>query len=202
MPWIPAALLAPPSLPRKELEQVERVLKLKKTFSRYYADENFPTRATELLRSRDYDVETAREARRLGHDDEDQAAYALREGRVLLTCDRDFMNGRKFPLHKCPALVVFDFGRGTLTEMRLAFRCLSLVHRAPEFYDYWAKLDATPTEWTEHLRCLNGETSRTRYRYNNRRLETWLTDEELREAAPLRAPPPARARPRKRRGSR
>jgi hypothetical protein len=69
---------------------------------RFYADENFPTAAIEILRRLGANVITVRDARRRGHPDENHTAEALRMGRILITCDRDYLNERRFPLIHCP----------------------------------------------------------------------------------------------------
>jgi hypothetical protein len=65
-----------------------------------------------------------------------------------------------FPAIRCPAIVVFDFGSGLIEDIKLAFRCLRLILRIPQFYDKWAKIDAKAEGWTESMRYLNGATSR------------------------------------------
>ena len=67
---------------QREIDEVERYAKLKRTKSKFYADENFPTLAIEILRGRGFDVLTARQANRQGHPDENQIAEARSQGRV------------------------------------------------------------------------------------------------------------------------
>ncbi len=50
---------------------------------RFYADEDFPRAAMELLRTR-ADVLTDQEAGLRAHPDENQSAFALKEGRILV----------------------------------------------------------------------------------------------------------------------
>jgi hypothetical protein len=118
MTWVNVQGLPLPPVPKKEVEQVIRYSKQEKTFPRFYADENFPARAVEILRSRNFDVLTVVEAKKNGHPDENHTAEALRLGGVLITCDRDYPDVRRFPLISCPALVVFDFGEGTGSELQ------------------------------------------------------------------------------------
>ena len=56
---------------------------------RFLADENFPKRSVNLLRSQGHDVVSVAESAR-GADDRDVLSSAERENRVLLTFDRDF----------------------------------------------------------------------------------------------------------------
>lgn len=164
-------------LPKKEADEVARILSLKKTHARFLADENFPADAIALMRSRGLKVETAAEAGLLHHPDENYVAYALRQGMVLVTCDRDYLIRRRFPLISCCTIVIFDFGGGTLAEKESAMRCLIHIDRAPSFYDKWTKIHAKPDEWTEESRHLNGTISRSRLRLLwNGRLEEWVED--------------------------
>jgi hypothetical protein len=59
---------------------------------RFHLDENVTRAVAEGLRRRGVDVTTTPEAGLLGAIDEDQAAYALAEGRVIFTQDRDFLS--------------------------------------------------------------------------------------------------------------
>jgi len=161
----------PPS--KAEIRQGEEFLR-RNAKVRFYADENFPAVAVEILRGCGGRVLTAQEAGLRRHPDENHAAFALRNGYVLVTCDRDYLDNGKFPLTHCPAIAVFDFGRGTPIEMRATFRCLNGAFRVPQFYDKWMKIDAMRTSWTEYVRFLNGSTARTRFRYHRGRLQEWI----------------------------
>lgn len=122
--------------PKKEIDEVFRNI-AKGAKARFYADENFPLKATALLRSMRVSVRTAQEAGLLGHPDENHLSYARRQGLAVLTCDRDFLNERKFPLVHCPALFVFNFRSGSEHEIRLALRCLKTVLAMPQFFGKW-----------------------------------------------------------------
>jgi predicted nuclease of predicted toxin-antitoxin system len=64
--------------------------------ARLYADEQFPRRVVELLRSLGYDVLTVQEADQRGLSDEAVLAFATQEERAVLTLNRrDF-----FRLHQ------------------------------------------------------------------------------------------------------
>jgi hypothetical protein len=141
---------------------------------RFYADENFPPIATDLLRKMGAKVETALAKGLKRHSDENQASYALKNGYVLVTCDRDFLDDRRFPLIHCPALGVFDFGSGSVPEIRNAYACVDTIFRIPQFYDKWTKIDAKRDGWTEHCRFLDGSTSRSRYRMHRGRMQEWI----------------------------
>jgi predicted nuclease of predicted toxin-antitoxin system len=157
----------------KEAQQVFAYFK-RKAKARFYADENFPEQAIALLREMGAKVQTSRQAGLNGRSDEDQLAYALRNGLVVVTCDRDFLDERRHPLIKCPAIFIFDFGSGTVDEMRRAFTCLAAVLRTPQFFDKWCKVDAKRDCWTEYFRHLDGSTSRAKLRPWRGRLQEWV----------------------------
>jgi hypothetical protein len=174
MAWISIELVVaqnPPS--RKEVQQILSYL-ARKAKARFYADGNFPGEAVALLRAMGAKVQTAYAAGLTGRADESHVAYARKNGLVLLTCDRDFLNERRFPLIHCPAIYVFDFGSGSLREMKQTLRCLASVFRTPQFYDKWCKVDAKRDCWTELLRHLDGSTSRHRYRLWRGNLQEWV----------------------------
>jgi hypothetical protein len=85
--------------------------------------------------------------------DENHAA-SLKHGLILVTCDRDYLNESLFPLIHCPAIVVFDFGSGSLKEIREAFTCLERILASSQSFDKWVKIDAKRDSWTEYSRCL------------------------------------------------
>jgi predicted nuclease of predicted toxin-antitoxin system len=158
---------------RKELQEWFDFFR-RKAKARFYADENFPEQAVSLLRAMGAKLQTNHQAGLRGHSDQDQLAYARRNGLVLVTCDRDYLNERSYPLVHCPAIFVFDFGSGSLEEMKQAFNCLAAVFRTPQFYDKWCKVDAKSDCWTELFRHLDGTTSRKRLRLWGGRLQEWV----------------------------
>ena len=183
MPWVNSFDVPGERASEREIRQVLDYMR-RKAKARFYADENFPAMATEILGERGADVLTVQEHRRRRHPDENHSAEALRLGRVLITCDRDFLDERRFQILHCPAIVVCDFGRGTGDEIRSTFGCLGTVFAFPQFYDKWTKIDAKRDCWTEHIHHLNGIPSRTRYRIHNGRLQEWvLQDPPARKAA-------------------
>ena len=100
-----------------------------------------------LIRSGGFNVLTAHEVELQGHPDENHAAYALKNARVLLTCDRDYLNEQRFPLIHCPAIVICDFGSGSLIEMQQTFRCLQVMFSFPQVFDKRVKIDAKRESW-------------------------------------------------------
>jgi uncharacterized protein DUF5615 len=142
MPWIDMDIIAiDGKLTERERRQVDDFAR-RKAKPRFYADENFPELAIEMLKGLNADVMNVRNTRRKGPPDENHAAEALRLGRILITCDQDYLDERRFPLIHCPAIVVFDFGRGTADEIWRTFACLGGIFSAPQIFDKWTKIDA------------------------------------------------------------
>jgi predicted nuclease of predicted toxin-antitoxin system len=176
MAWVDIEDIVRRDPPNKE-EALEVFDYLKrKAKPRFYADENFPPRAIQALKKMGANVLTVADSGLAGHSDEDHAAYALKNGYILVTCDRDYLNERRFPLNQSPALFVFDIASGTEREIRNSFSCLGSVFSTPQFYDKWVKVDAKQDTWTENMRHLDGTTSRSRYRLNRGYLQEWLED--------------------------
>ena len=173
MPWGDLIIDREPT--EREKRQVIAFVR-RKAKPRFYADENFSAQAIAVLRQLGADVMTVHDARRRGHPDENHAAEALRLHRILITCDRDYLDERRFPLMHCPAIVVCDFGGGTVADIRKTFNCLSGIFPAPQFYDKWTKIDARRDSWTEYVRHLDGTTSRSRYRFRGNHMQEWLDE--------------------------
>jgi predicted nuclease of predicted toxin-antitoxin system len=176
MGWVDIEVLVRQKPPTKKEAQEVLDNIARRAKPRFYADEGFPQQAVELLKDTSARVQTAREAGLIGHSDEDHIAYALRKGLVLLSCDRDFLDERRHPIIHCPAIFVFDFGSGSESEMKQAFRCLEGVFRMPQFYDKWWKVDAKRDTWTEFVRHQDGSVSRSRMRVWRGTVQEWVGD--------------------------
>jgi hypothetical protein len=173
MPWIDSQRVVRDNEPaEQEIQEVEEFAR-RKAKPRFYADENFPTLAVSVLRDLKAHVLTVQANRARGHPDGNHVAAALRLGRILITCDRDYRDERRFPLIHCPAIVVCDFGAATLAEIRQTFRCMGPVFVAPQFFDKWWKIDAKRDSWTVYARHLDGTTARTRHRFHNGQMQEW-----------------------------
>src|SRR5437667_12108786 len=126
MPWIDLKNIAADDPPtEREKRQVNDYVR-RRAKPRFYADENFPSVAIKILRRLGADVLTVRDVHRRGHPDENHTAEALRLGRILITCDRDYLDDRRFPLIHCPAL---SFARTRRASQRKALE--SGLRRSP-----------------------------------------------------------------------
>src|SRR5271166_951377 len=174
MPWLNAAeIYASDPATEKEIAQVMEYRR-RRAKPRFYADENFPKLAAEILVSMGAKLVTAQELQFKGHPDENHAAYALKHGYIFVTCDQDYLDNRRFPLIHCPAIVVFDFGTGSTAEIRKAFICLWTAFKTPQFWDKWMKISANPDSWTQQTRHLDGTTSRSRHRLHKGVFQEWI----------------------------
>ena len=77
---------------------------------RLYADSNVPREIIEHLRAQEFDVLWIAEDEKLRRERDDKFHYheARKRGRILLTCDADFWNDRKFPLKDSPGVLILD----------------------------------------------------------------------------------------------
>ena len=131
--WIDAREVSRENPPtKKETDEVHDPIR-RGGKPRSYADENFHEGVVTILRHLGGRVTTTREARMLGNPDENHAAYALRHQMILVSCDRDFLDERRFPLVHSPSPVVFDFQTYSGQEVLDTLRCLRLVFVAPQF---------------------------------------------------------------------
>lgn len=61
---------------------------------RFYLNEHIPSAVAEGLRRRSLDVLTVQAAKMVGASDEEQLAFAAKEGRVMVTFDDDYLDDR------------------------------------------------------------------------------------------------------------
>lgn len=140
----------------------------------FYVDEHFPLCAVELLRSVGAAVQTAAEANLLGQPAQVHAAHALQHGVALFTCDRRFLDDGQFPLPHSPAIFVFQFGEGTPSDIRRAFRCLAPVLAETPLPTARCKVDAGRDSWTEHFHRGDQVHTRTRRLWHGR-VQQWVS---------------------------
>jgi hypothetical protein len=86
-------------------------------------DENIPGAIAELMRAREFDVDTVLEESLGGRSDPDVLAAATAEGRMLMTLDRGFGDVRSYPPGSHPGIVVLrpdpDHGQPLILKKRL-----------------------------------------------------------------------------------
>jgi predicted nuclease of predicted toxin-antitoxin system len=161
----------------KELQAFDRGFRLE---AKFYADENVELVVVEILRDLGFDVLTASEAGLVHRDDADHFALAHREGRILLTYDRDFLNDRGFPPHRCSGVVVLDIQPLTRQVLEESIYLLKVIVRP--YRELWkgSKIlivrDYQMTVWQrEHD---SGRRTKTRYRPREGRIaEEWVAED-------------------------
>ncbi|HVN37983.1 MAG TPA: DUF5615 family PIN-like protein [Myxococcota bacterium] len=73
---------------------------------RFLVDETLGESVAAALRRRGWNAKTVADAGLGGHDDHDVFMAAWRERRFILTQDRDFLDRRRFPFHRCHGVFV------------------------------------------------------------------------------------------------
>lgn len=92
---------------------------------RYYTDEHVSRAVINGLRQRGVDVLSVPEAHRIGTADNEQLAFALAEGRVLLTYDTDYL-----ALHAAGVSHAGIVYANQYTPVREVIRGLMLIYQA------------------------------------------------------------------------
>jgi predicted nuclease of predicted toxin-antitoxin system len=183
MPWINVHEHPDAALSKEDKAALAKLAKIspkkKQKKMRFYVDADVPPQAVKVLIEMGYDVLTPQESGKKTHEDEDQLAIALKQERILIPHDRDYLNDRRFPLHKCPTLVVCSFGTGTTDEIFATFDCLRILElggQVPggQVPPMGVKIDANPSEWTEKTRYQEGSRDRHRYRIHQDKWQVWV----------------------------
>jgi len=183
MPWINVHEHPDAALSKEDKAELAKFSpKKKQKKMRFYVDEDVPPQAVKILREMGYAVQTVQEeVVKSGHPDENHLAEALKQDRILITCDRDYLYDRHYPLHECPTLVVCDFRTRTTDEIFATFRCLDILEAygqmpGGQVPTMGMKIDANPSGWTEKARLQEGYSERHRYRWRQDKLQVWVED--------------------------
>jgi len=186
MPWINVDEHPDSTLSKEDKAELAKFSPRKKQKKmRFYVDEDVPPQAVKRLRARGSNVKTVQEARKRGypdkrgHPDENHLAEAQKQDRILISCDRDYLNDRRFPLHKSPTLVVCDFGTGTINQIDATFYCLGILEASGQMPGgqvptMGVKIHANPSEWTEKTKYQEGSRGRYRYRIHQDKWQVWV----------------------------
>ena len=185
MPWIHVNEHPDAALSKEDKAELAKLAKFspkkKQKKMRFYVDADVPPQVVKVLREMEYDVLTAKEAGIETHEDEDQSALALKQDRILITHDRDYLDDQRFPLHECPTLVVCSFGTGTTDEIFATFNCLQILEWGGQMPGglvptMGVKIDANPSQWIEKTRYQEGSWDRYRYRIHQDEWQVWVED--------------------------
>jgi predicted nuclease of predicted toxin-antitoxin system len=144
--------------------------------AKFLLDENIPVGLADGIRRLGWNVKTPTELRAKGRSDEDLIALALRKDRILITCDRDFLNERRFPPHRNPGVIVLHGGGGDtrglidglLAVLPLVGNHRELFRRSTVEVDTRGVFTVTDRDFDTSARTAK------RYRYNRQgSLEEW-----------------------------
>lgn len=145
--------------------------------ARFLLDENLPVGIADGMRRLHWNAKTSTELGLKGRGDEDLFAIAHRKDRVLVTCDRDFLNERRFPPHRNPGVIVLHGGSGDvdgLVNGLLAVLPLVGNHREL-FRGASIEVDARGVFTVTDRDYDTGARTSKRYRYTRHgNLEEWL----------------------------
>ncbi len=144
--------------------------------ARFLLDENLPVGIADGMRRLGWNTKTSAELGLRGRGDEELFALAHRRDRVLVTCDRGFLNERRFPPHRNPGVIVLHGGSGdTQALVNGLLAVLPLVGNHRElFRGSTVEVDARGVfTVTDRDYDTSARTSK-RYRYSRRgELEEW-----------------------------
>jgi len=107
---------------------------------KFHLDEQMPLGAVRALRSRGIDVTTTPEGLRVGASDLEQLAFAHSQGRVLVTCDADFLTA---VAGGAPHSGIVFWTKGT-PEVGELYRWLSLIYDVLEANDLSSRVEFLP----------------------------------------------------------
>ncbi len=105
--------------------------------ARFLVDESVGVDVARLLQRSGWNARFVGDVKLLGREDEDILAFAMRDDRVLLTHDRDFLDWQRFPEHRNPGVVLLPGSQGDVVALVEALRwTMSIVG---EFREIWRK---------------------------------------------------------------
>lgn len=99
---------------------------------RFKIDENLPVEVGDVFRNSGYDAETVLDEKLCGKPDDQVAAVAGREGRVLVTLDLDFSDIRRFAPGRHPGVAVLrPRSLSRSSALRLAEKMVAALDALP-----------------------------------------------------------------------
>jgi predicted nuclease of predicted toxin-antitoxin system len=152
-------------------KEIERLFRSK---TRILVDESLGPGVAKLLRERGCNVVYAGDVGLAGKSDEDIAAYAWRENRMIWTHDRDFLDDKVLPEHRNPGVVVLPGGHGDLDAMVGGLRtALTIFGHASEIWKKSKTVVTADGELTMRYRDSSGRPRSGRYRLTKHGVDEW-----------------------------
>jgi len=141
--------------------------------ARFLADDSFPSRAIDLLRSAGARVWTSAEHGLAGETHQAHASYAREHQLSLLSCKPELLDLQGFPPSCNPPIFVFHFDGGSLNDMRRALRCLAPVLGSDRF-GAGCRVEANASGWTEYHPRGDGTRLRHKHRLWHGKVQEWI----------------------------
>jgi len=91
-------------------------------------DENLPVELAMLLRTASHDAMTVGQQGLNGKADNEIFSVCVREGRALITCDRDFENTKLYPSSASPGIIVLRVEQSIGAILAIARGILPFLH--------------------------------------------------------------------------
>jgi predicted nuclease of predicted toxin-antitoxin system len=160
-------------LTRQELSETLRQYRKK---ARFLVDESLGAEVARLLRRLGWNVKDVWELGMNGQPDENILAFAMRDDRVLLTDDPDFLDAKRFPRHRNPGIVVLPGAEGNERALlRALSETLAVVGAARDLYRATRIRISNDGVWTvQTFEPSEGRVVTTRYRFaKGGFLEVW-----------------------------
>jgi predicted nuclease of predicted toxin-antitoxin system len=139
-------------------------------------DESLGRAVADHLREDGFNVVFSHDVGLAGKDDSDVAAYAWREGRMIWTHDKDFLDDNVLPEHRNPGVVVLPGGAGNQRAMVVGLTVAMRIFGHGKKAWMKTKTEITPSgELTIRRRRDDGRMTSTRYRgiIGRNDLEEW-----------------------------
>jgi predicted nuclease of predicted toxin-antitoxin system len=163
MTWSPLPLDAP-----KELERRFR------SKARILVDESLGPEVAKILQEQGCNAVYACDVGLTGKSDEDIAAYAWRENRMIWTHDRDFIDDKVLPEHRNPGIVVLPGGDGEQNAMLGGLRtALTIFGRGAQIWKKSKTVVTADGELTMRSRDQFGRMKSTRYKLTKHGVDVW-----------------------------
>jgi predicted nuclease of predicted toxin-antitoxin system len=108
---------------------------------KFLADQDVWAATTRFLRSQGHDVVTVSELKLSRAEDEHLLTIARREGRVMITRDRDF-GGLVFVKHRGAGVIYLRISPATITEVHSQLQKLLTLHTEAEISNAFVVVEA------------------------------------------------------------
>jgi predicted nuclease of predicted toxin-antitoxin system len=143
--------------------------------ARLLVDESLGVAVTEVIRGVGWNVLDASEVGLTGHPDENVFAHALKDDRVLLTHDEDFLDDRKFPFdnNRNPGVIVLPTTGGNSALIRAINLALQVCGARELFRGAKVSISRDNVITIRQRNLETGAIETTKYRSGRHQFEKW-----------------------------